>query len=92
MAWNHLARGEKSSAQKCFAVPWGLLSSSGLFGNGNKNEMVMAFEGCKKEVISYYLTIMLKQLEFVVFSIGLIMSNIFSDSNSDNNERNVNDE
>lgn len=23
MAWNHLARGEKSSAQKCFAVPRG---------------------------------------------------------------------
>ena len=22
MAWNHLARGEKSLAQKCFAVPF----------------------------------------------------------------------
>ena len=22
MAWNHLARGEKSLAQKCFAAPW----------------------------------------------------------------------
>ena len=22
MAWNYLAQGEKSSAQKCFAVPW----------------------------------------------------------------------
>ena len=68
MAWNHLARGEKSSAQKCFAVPGGK-SSSGLFGNGNKNEMVMVFEGCKKEVISYNFYV--ETIGFVCFSIGL---------------------